>query len=103
MAEFERRRYPKTAVMPLVDAYDRRYPNGTPRDRPCLLRGLNVVFALQGGNGELSQLASLLIGRACENEEVANFLFWYLKLEAEVQCLYHFLYNGFLHVMCVFI
>ncbi|CBN77334.1 putative phosphatidylinositol 3-kinase [Ectocarpus siliculosus] len=32
---------------------------------------------------ELSQLAVLLISRACENEEVANFLFWYLKLEAE--------------------
>lgn len=35
----------------------------------------------------LSQLASLLIRRACENEEIANFLFWYLKLEAEV-CIY---------------
>ncbi|CAM9382187.1 unnamed protein product [Pylaiella littoralis] len=33
--------------------------------------------------GELSQLALLLISRACDNEEVANFLFWYLKLEAE--------------------
>ncbi|CAN0266824.1 unnamed protein product, partial [Ectocarpus fasciculatus] len=33
--------------------------------------------------GELTQLAVLLISRACENEEVANFLFWYLKLEAE--------------------
>lgn len=36
------------------------------------------------GGGELSQLALLLISRACDNEEVANFLFWYLKLEAEV-------------------
>ncbi|CAN0196737.1 unnamed protein product [Scytosiphon promiscuus] len=36
-----------------------------------------------GGDRELSQLALLLISRACENEEVANFLFWYLKLEAE--------------------
>lgn len=38
-----------------------------------------------GGNRGLSQLALLLISRACENEEVANFLFWYLKLEAEVR------------------
>ena len=103
MAEFEWRQYSKTAVMPLVDAFDGRCPNGTPRDRPCLLRGPNVMFALQGGNGELSQLASLLIGRACDNEEVANFLFWYLKLEAEVRYMYHFFHNGFLHVMRVFI
>ncbi|CAB1113006.1 unnamed protein product [Ectocarpus sp. CCAP 1310/34] len=37
----------------------------------------------KGEGGELSQLAVLLISRACENEVVANFLFWYLKLEAE--------------------
>ena len=37
------------------------------------------------GSGHLSQLALLLISRACENDEVANFLFWYLKLEAEVR------------------
>lgn len=37
-----------------------------------------------GSSEGLSKLSLLLISRACNNEEIANFLFWYLKLEAEV-------------------
>ncbi|CAN0461356.1 unnamed protein product, partial [Discosporangium mesarthrocarpum] len=37
------------------------------------------------GSNKLTDLGLLLIRRACANEEIANFLFWYLKLEVQVR------------------